>query len=243
MNGTSTDLASEHRESNRVLPGALVFDVNQTLSDMSPLAQRFADVGVAEHLADTWFASLLRDGFALTAAGVNPAFADIAKGLLREHLAGEVADSEAGVEHIMAGFAELPVHPDVVPGILDLAKLELRLMTLSNGSTSVADALLERSGVRSEFNDVLSVEDADLWKPAKTAYALALQVSGLPAGEVMLVAVHPWDIDGAHRAGLRTAWINRDGRRYPGHFAKPDLEVTSVTDLAAQLVESRSPSG
>ena len=45
----------------------VVFDVNQTLSDLAPMARRFADVGAPEHLAKLWFATLLRDGFALTA--------------------------------------------------------------------------------------------------------------------------------------------------------------------------------
>ena len=125
-----------------------------------------------------------------------------------------------------------------MPGIRDLAGLGIRLLTLSNGSTSVADALLRRSGIRTEFEQLLSVEDAALWKPARTAYAHALQASGLPAGEVMLVAAHPWDIDGAHRAGLRTAWVNRAGLRYPSHFSTPDLEVGSVADLAGRLGSS-----
>ena len=47
----------------------VVFDVNETLSDMAPLAQRFADLGAPPHLARLWFASLLRDAFARTAAG------------------------------------------------------------------------------------------------------------------------------------------------------------------------------
>jgi 2-haloacid dehalogenase len=47
----------------------MVFDVNETLSDMSPMAQRFSDVGAAAHQAATWFATLLRDGFALTVTG------------------------------------------------------------------------------------------------------------------------------------------------------------------------------
>ncbi len=50
-------------------PSVIVFDVNETLSDMAPLARRFADVGAPELLAQVWFASLLRDGFAL-ACGV-----------------------------------------------------------------------------------------------------------------------------------------------------------------------------
>jgi len=48
----------------------VVFDVNETLSDMAPLAQRFADIGAPPALARLWFAALLRDGFARTAAGI-----------------------------------------------------------------------------------------------------------------------------------------------------------------------------
>jgi len=56
---------------------------------------------------------------------------------------------------------------------------------------------------------------------------------------MMLVAVHPWDVDGAGRAGLRTAWLNRGGTGYPVHFRRPDLEVRSLADLAGAL-RSRS---
>ncbi len=49
-------------------PSVIVFDVNETLSDMAPLAARFADVGAPDLLAKVWFASVLRDGFALAAA-------------------------------------------------------------------------------------------------------------------------------------------------------------------------------
>src|SRR3546814_8987698 len=59
-------------------PALLIFDVNETLTDMSPMGQRFDDVGAPAHVARTWFAALLRDGFSLTAAGVNESFATIA---------------------------------------------------------------------------------------------------------------------------------------------------------------------
>ena len=48
------------------------------------------------------------------------------------------------------------------------------------------------------------------------------------------VAVAPDDL-GAARAGLRTAWIDRDGSRYPSHLLPPELRATSIGDLARQL--------
>ena len=80
---------------------------------------------------------------------------------------------------------------------------------------------------------MLSVEDAGVWKPAPGAYAYAADRCGVDVADLMLVAVHPWDVDGAARAGLRTAWVNRTGSAYPAHFRRPDVEVASLGQLAA----------
>ena len=41
-----------------------MLDVNETLSDMSAMADRFVTVGLGAHDAALWFAQVLRDGFA-----------------------------------------------------------------------------------------------------------------------------------------------------------------------------------
>ncbi|MCY7401252.1 MAG: haloacid dehalogenase type II [Nocardioides sp.] len=215
-------------------PALLVFDVNETLSDMSPLAVRFEEVGAPKLLAQTWFAELLRDGFALTVSGVAAPFAGLGAELLRSRLGGQDLDRDLdeAVQHVWEGFGELEVHPDVPEGLIELAGLGIRLVTLSNGSAQVAQKLLERAGVRHLFERLLSVEQAGIWKPAAGAYAYALSECGVEAQDAMLVAVHPWDIDGAARAGLRTAWINRSAASYPGYFAASDLSVASLVELA-----------
>ena len=220
-------------------PRLIIFDVNETLSDMSSLQQRFADVGMPSTGAGTWFAGLLRDGFALTVTGANPAFADLAaeslRGLLGDRDEEQVEDD---VQHVMSGFTSLAVHPDVVQGVRALRALDVRLVTLSNGASSVAEDLLERAGITDCFTDLLSVSEAPAWKPAQSAYEHALRCCAVEPAEAMLVAVHPWDIHGAHEAGLQTGWINRDRRRYPGFFSQPDVTATSVVDLARKLAAS-----
>lgn len=135
----------------------------------------------------------------------------------------------------MAGFSALEVHPDVPGGIRALSELGIRLVTLSNGSATVADALLQGAGLRDRFERVLSVDDAGVWKPAAGAYAYAIAECGVEPMDAMLVAVHPWDLEGARRADLATAWVNRQGARFPGYFSTPDLEVTSLRELADVL--------
>jgi 2-haloacid dehalogenase len=218
-------------------PSVVVFDVNETLSDMTPMAERFADVGAPPHLAKLWFASLLRDGFALAAAGANDRFARIGEEVLRDLLSAVRLDRDpdAAVDHVMSGFLALPLHPDVADGVRALRALGLRLVTLTNGATRVAERLLAGAGLRDEFEALLSVEDVGVWKPGRAAYEHAAAVCGTGVGEMMLVASHPWDIDGAARAGLATAWVNRDGRRFPAYFTSPTVALGGLTELPAHL--------
>ncbi|PZU47159.1 MAG: haloacid dehalogenase type II [Arsenicicoccus sp.] len=218
-------------------PSLIVFDVNETLSDMAGMQARFTEVGAPSSVAAAWFAALLRDGFALTVAGENPAFADVGRGVLRPQLAEHVEESrlDEAVEQVMAGFGGLELHPDVVAGVRVLQAQGVRLVTLSNGSTAVARGLFERAGLLDCFERLLSVEDAPRWKPASEAYAYALEVCGVSAEEAMLVAVHPWDLHGAASAGMRTAWIDRDGGAYPAHMARPDLSARGIEHLAELL--------
>lgn len=50
------------------------------------------------------------------------------------------------------------------------------------------------------------------------------------------MAVHPWDIHGARRAGLRAGWIARRPLPYPDHFAAPDLQAPDLGALASQVL-------
>ena len=50
-----------------------------------------------------------------------------------------------------------------------------------------------------------------------------------------MVAAHPWDVDGAHRAGLRTVSVDRTGAPYPPSFAAPDVTVRGLDELVGRL--------
>lgn len=220
----------------------VVFDVNETLSDMSALAGRFAEVGAPEAMAALWFAGLLRDAFALTAAGSTERFAVLAEGQLRAVLHGVELNRgrDEAIEHVLAGFAELPVHPDVPAGVRGLRAAGHRLITLSNGAAAVAERLLGAAGLRPEFELLLSVADAGVWKPAPGAYTYAARACAAAPADLLLVAVHPWDIDGAARVGLQTAWVNRTGAPYPDYFRPPDHTVAGIDQLPAVLTTPAS---
>ncbi len=224
-------------------PRVAVFDVNETLSDLSGLVPRLTEVGAPPDLLPAWFAATLRDGLALTAAGCLADFAAIGSFTLASMLS-DVDDlrgtPEEAAEHVVSAMAQLDLHPDVAPGLRTLVEAGVRIVTLSNGAARVAESLLERAGLRDLVERCLSVSDAGRWKPAAEAYAYAVRCCDVEPVDAVLVAVHPWDIDGAARAGMRTGWLARDGGAYPPFFRAPELSARDLPALAAALIANRS---
>lgn len=215
----------------------LVFDVNETLSDIAGLAAAFEQAGAPGSLAATWYASTLRDGMALCVQGGTAGFAEVARQVLRGLLTGAdgVADRESAIGAIMDAFVSLDVHPDVPDGLRALAGAGHRLVTLSVGSASVAESLLERAGVADTVESMLSCDDAGLWKPHPAAYRYAARRCGVAPSELTMIAVHPWDLDGASRAGLATAFVDRTGAPWPEVFRVPTHHVRTVGELVTVL--------
>jgi beta-phosphoglucomutase-like phosphatase (HAD superfamily) len=92
--------------------------------------------------------------------------------------------------------------------------------------TSPNDSSTTR-GSGDQFERLLSLDDAGVWKPAPGACVYAAEACGVEPRDMVLVAVHPGDIDGAGRAGLGTAWIKRGHQPYPAYFTPPAHTVTA----------------
>lgn len=209
----------------------VVLDVNETLTDLSSLRQRFADVGAPEDLATTWFVTVLKDAFALTAAGGSAPFSVFARAaLLTLSLDDQAAD------HVLEGLSQVALHPDVPDGLHALHARGLTLVTLTNGAAAQTEALLQRNGLRDLVSHVLSVDDAGAWKPAPDAYRYAERVTGAAPDETVLAAVHPWDTHGAQQVGWQGAWVDRSAAPWPAPFDRPSHRVRDLVELADLLV-------
>lgn len=216
-----------------------MLDVNETLSDLDGLIGLFEEVGADRDILRLWFAATLRDGFAIAATGGYADFAAIAVPTLAAMLSRVAVlrdDPQVAAERIVQAMAQLDLHPDVADGLRQIRDAGIRMVTLSNGSARVAESLLERAGVRDLVERCLSVSDAGRWKPAPESYAYAAEQCEVRPGELALVAVHPWDIDGAHRAGLRTGWISRAGHAYPSFMRAPEAIGRDLPELASILI-------
>jgi len=99
--------------------------------------------------------------------------------------------------------------------------------------------MAKRAGL--PWDCVLSAEVFRAYKPAPAAYLGVAQVFDLRPEQVMLVAAHHDDLEGARTCGLRTAYIERPlefGSAHPKDISprpENDLHCKSLADLAQQL--------
>lgn len=220
-------------------PKAVAFDVVETLFSLESLRPRLRSAGLADHHLETWFAGFLRDAFALEISGEYKSFRDIASAGLAVLLEKELGRVERqAVAHVLDGFAELDAHSDVAPAMAALQDAGIRIATLTNGSAKVTTTLLERAGVQHLVEHVISIDEIGHWKPHSAVYGFCTGKLGLQPDEVVLVAAHPWDIQGASQCGLMTGYVARGGAPFPAVMKAPDLQAKSLTELIDEITVS-----
>lgn len=217
-------------------PNVVVFDVIETMFSLEPVRAALEPLGVSVEL---FLTRLLRDGFALTLAGTYRPFRDVAKATV-EALAHDASREE--VDRVLAAFQQLRPYSDVEPALDRLAAADVRVVTLTNGDQQATTSLLEANGLDRYIDRVLTIQDAQRWKPSPTPYQHAVVSLGRRPSEVALVAVHSWDIHGAHNAGLVTGWCERLEGRYPSIFDPPDVTGDDLVAVADALLALPMPS-
>lgn len=213
----------------------ILLDVNETLLDLSGLQPAFDSLGLPDAQA-LWFARTLRNGFALAAANDCRPFAEVARATLVSLDPVRLKSTDADV--ILDAFTRLRPHPDVAPGLRALADAGIPTITLTVGDADVVAGIFREQGLSDLVAGHLSAADFGRWKPAPAPYLAGCLALGLSPGDVTMVAAHSWDLHGAHRAGLRTAWITRLERVHPDIFATPDVQGPDLPSVVAQIVGS-----
>jgi 2-haloacid dehalogenase len=136
-----------------------VFDVNETLLDLSgldPLFERaFGDAG----LRRVWFQQMIQSALVATVTGSYHQFGAVAMAALA--MTAEQAGVELGAEDrdaIAAGMRRLPAHPEVPAALQRLRAGGLRLAALTNSTEEVARAQLQHAGIIGLFERCIEAD-------------------------------------------------------------------------------------
>src|SRR4051794_15543943 len=128
----------------RPRPDVVAFDVNETLLDLAPVRAALIEAGQPGTLLPTVFARTLLTRFAAVAVGSWCRFRDAFDAALAQ--ASDLGPAERAT--VLDAFGVLAPHPDVEPALRRLVEAGFRVITLSHGSPGVAEAGLQRGGIR-----------------------------------------------------------------------------------------------
>ncbi|HEY9081191.1 haloacid dehalogenase type II [Magnetovibrio sp.] len=217
---------------------ACVFDAYGTLLDVNAAAARcrdalgdkagpLAELWRAKQLQYTWLSSLMgrhRDFYEITAMAL-----DFAMDTLDLH-ARDLRDK------LMALYEILDAYPEV-PGMLDtLNRAGMKTAILSNGSPKMLATAVQAAGLENSLNEVISIEDAGIYKPSPSVYQLAVDQLGVAREHICFVSSNGWDATGAAAFGFQVAWVNRSGQKPETLGFPPKAEIKDLTGLAGLVL-------
>ncbi len=218
-------------------PKAVVLDVIETCFAIDSLDEKLSELGLPAGALKIWFPRVLRDAFALQVTGTYKSFAEIATGALASLLAeNKIEPNAEKMEGVIKSFATLPIHPDVKEGIQLLRDAGIRVAALTNGSAATTGKMFAGAGLEDAIEKFISIEEVKQWKPAAAVYLHAAKQLDLAPADLALVAAHDWDIDGASKAGLTTAYIARKQPRGSSAMSPPDVTAHTLPEAARALL-------
>jgi 2-haloacid dehalogenase len=218
-------------------PVAFVFDAYGTLFDVEALTARAEALAPRQgadlvhlwrstQLEYTWQCALMAspsfrraDFLALTHAALDYAIAALIAPV-----------DAAGRQSLVDAYLTLPPYPDALPTLRALAPRPRAI--LSNGTRAMLAPLVAGAQMDDLIEAVLSVDDADTYKPAPAAYRLAVEHLRADPADIAFVTANAWDAAGAKAFGFCTFWINRLALPVERHAPAPDYSVGSLADVA-----------
>jgi 2-haloacid dehalogenase len=220
-----------------VRPELLVFDVNETLLDMSPLRVDFEDVFGTGDAMGEWFARLLHGSLVSNHLEEYRAFGVIGvEALMVVAERRGAALDEATATELVTRLAILPAHLDVIPALERLLDAGFRTAALTNGSTKAANVQIENAGLHTFIQRVVSVEEVRRFKPDPATYRHVAQVMDLHVSRTMLISAHDWDVAGAMAAGASAAFVRRPGSIWSLPSETPEVIGADLREIADQLI-------
>src|SRR6201987_2503117 len=215
----------------------IVFDVNETLLDLTTMEPTFERIFRDKGAMRLWFADLIMYSAALTVAGCYVPFTDIGAAVIKM-LADKryIKINDEDKKELTEKFSTMPPHPEVPAALRKLRDAGFRLFTLTDNLLEVQTRQLTHGGIVDLFERRFSADGVKHHKPSRQAYGYVEKELGFAPSGFCLIACHTWDTLGAVAAGWEGALIKRPGNDVLGVGPQPHIVGDTLDDVANQLI-------
>ncbi len=219
-------------------PQLILMDVYDTILKMDEVERRVNEM-LSSRLAYTvWYEVFMQYCFVDNCIDRFNDFASIAAATLQMTAKRLKKDlSEREIKEVLDLLKYLPIREGVQDGLSALNDLGIRIAALTNSPEAIVVERMERTGLASYFEKILSAEHVRKYKPSLEVYNWAARQLNTGVNNILLVSKHGWDIAGAHNAGMRTAYVNNTAEVFYPLAPKPDFIARDLEKLADQFAD------
>lgn len=215
----------------------LVFDVNETLLDMQPVATILTGIFQRPDAFRLWFDQLLiySETFALTKEPFS--FSDMGKAtllMLADYY--EITLTKTDLTKWQQAFASMPPYEEVPQALSTLRKAGFKLFTLTNNPVSVQKQQLSHGAIEHYFDGFYSTQAVESVKPDPLTYYHVENALQVESSELMMVACHIWDTIGAAKVGWQSCFIKRPNNALLPLGPQPDLVFDTLAEFAKFMI-------
>ena len=211
---------------------AIIFDAYGTLFDVNSAAEKckdkigskwegFANYWRTTQLEYTWLRSLMnrhKDFWKVTEDSLE-------KSIKKFNIDPSMKNELLNLYKVLSVFEE-------VPGVLNSLKVrKIKLSILSNGTPKLLKELVESNNLKNIFDDIFSIEEVGIYKPASKVYDIPVNKYKIKKEEIAFLSANTWDVSGGGNYGYNSIWVNRSNNIFDNLDYKPDYEITNLKQL------------
>jgi 2-haloacid dehalogenase len=226
----------ETGEKNLKRPALILLDVYETMLDMSEIERRVNNLMSSKRGYLIWFEQFMQYCFVDNCTVQFNDFLSIAKATMQ--MTGKMLGrtiAEEDINYILEHLKHLPLQEGIQEGLSLLHDQGFRIAAFTNSPEDTVSERMERTGLISYFEKVLSAEKVKKYKPCKEVYEWVASMLELELSDILLVSAHGWDIAGAANAGMQTAYMQQPRQMLYPLAPEPTFTCKNLPDLAMQL--------
>ena len=211
---------------------AIIFDAYGTLFDVNSAAEKckdrigskwesFANYWRTTQLEYTWLRSLMnrhKDFWKVTEDSLE-------KSIKKFNIDPSMKNELLNLYKVLSVFEE-------VPGVLNSLKVrKIKLSILSNGTPKLLKELVESNNLKNIFDDIFSIEEVGIYKPASKVYDMPVKKYKIKKEEIAFLSANTWDVSGGGNYGYQSIWVNRNNNIFDNLDFKANIEIKDLSGL------------
>ena len=213
----------------------VIFDPNSVVPEVEK-----AFPGKGAEFAKTWRAKQFEYCFLRSLAGRHADFMQVTEDALVYTAKAMRLDLPPDTRRrLLDAYLNLKLWPDSREALRKLKASGVRLITLANFSPKMLKANAENAKIAELFDELLSTEANESFKPEPRAYELGMKKLKLGKEEILFAAFGAWDAYGAKSFGYPTFWVNRFNLPVEELGIEPDKSSNDMEGLLEFVLNER----